>query len=191
MSGLAEYDKERNNFLAELAAMKRRVAELERWATPIGVRALPNPPAIKAWRTSAQSIPDITQTVVTSLTDSYSEEGLELEDGNVIKLRRDSETEWYSIWFLAQFAAHVSNNRVVILQVRNINTAAWTSLEVAIHRAGQNGLNTIISSTILYAMGSEDDAVRFQVYQDSGGALDLSLFLVNAMLVKSGDAIAP
>lgn len=188
--GMADYDRERGNFLERIKTLEDEMRSVKRWAAPIGAVQLPNPPALEAWRQTALSLPDITHTVIT-LPDFVSEQGLEMESSSVVRLRRDSAVEWYDFFFVASFAAHVSNNRVIRFQVRNINDGTWNSLDPIILPAAQNGLATNFSTVFRYVMRSTDDAVRFQAYQDSGGALNLNLFLLNVMLVKSGDVYAP
>lgn len=192
MSGsIAQIEKEYGNLRSEMLALTKRLDRFERWAAPVSQVLLPNPPSIKAWRTTTLSVNNITQTVVTGLTDSLNEAGLELEDGSsIIKLRRESEIEVYLFGIEWEFAANVTNNRLLRLEVRNTNTGAWTGQDWDIHQAALNGLDTNVQTTIVYEMGVNDDAVRFQVYQDSGGALNLNLFLVNAVMLKSGDAAA-
>lgn len=191
MPGIVDYDSLKGNPLQQIAELKRRIAALERWASPVGRRQLPNPPGIQAWRTTAQSIPNNSVTPVTNLTDGLNEEGLELESGNVIKLRRDSEVEYYLIWAHAEWAANSTGLRSIVFDVRNINTGAYVSLTPENKNAVAAPDKTHMDTTLLYRMATTDDAVRFSAFQNSGAALNLNLFLVNAIMVKSLDAIAP
>lgn len=189
--GMAEFDRQRGNFLERIRNLEEELEKVKRWAAPIsGGVLLPNPPGLKAWRTTAQSIPTATQTIVTSLTDALNEDGLELESGNIIKLRRDSTIEYYLFWVHAQFAANTTGVRRLGYSVRNINTGGWSLLNVAGTPAMTGGLATYFAVPILHVLDTLDDAIRFEVYQDSGGNLNLNLFLVNGIMVKSGDVFA-
>lgn len=190
MPGLAEFDSLKDNPLQQIAELKRRIDALERWAAPVGLRQLPNPPGIQAWRTTAQSITNNLVSPVTALTDTLNEEGLELESGNVIKLRRDSEIEYYLIWAHAEWAANSTGFRSIRFDVRNINSGSYSSLTPVTKVATASPDKTHMETTLLYRMATTDDAIRFSVYQNSGGALNLNLFLVNAIMVKSLDAIS-
>ena len=190
--GMAEYDRERGNFMQRIKALEDRADYLERWAAPVGGGVLlPNPPALQGRRITSLSIPNNTETIVTGLTNALAEEGLELEDGSsIVKLRRDSAVEWYAFGIMAVFEANVTNNRALLIEVRDINAGTWATQTWLRVPAAVNGLNSILSTAIIYRMGETDDAVRFKVKQDSGGALNLTLFLLNAIIVKSGDVAA-
>lgn len=178
LSGSAEV------FISEMAGGGTDVRAGKRDVLPIAES--PNPPGLEAWRTSTLSIPDIAHTTIT-MSDFVFEQGLEMESSSVIKFLRYSAVEWYDFFFTASFAANASNNRVIRFQVRDINDGTWTDLDIIIIPASQNGLDTNISTVFRYVKRSPDeDAVRFQAYQDSGGALDLKLFLLNVVLIKSG-----
>lgn len=190
--GMADFDREPGNFMQRIKELEERFENLSRWAAPVGSVLLPNPPGIKAGRLTAQSIGSGSSAIVTGLEATLREEGLELEDGtSIVKLRRDSQIEYYLFWVHAFFAANATGNRMVSYSVRNINTGVWSTLPVDSKVANTGGLATRFATPILHVMDDDDDAIRFLVYQDTGSPLDLTLFLVNGVMVKSGDVFAP
>lgn len=189
-SGLSEYDSTRGNILEQLRELQDRIARLERWAAPVAARELPNPPGMSmAMTETSQSIPNAAITPLTNLTDEVYEDGLEQQSNHIIRLRRESEVEYYQITMRIRFAANSTGRRAVYIDTRNINSGAWsqTRIENKVAIAAPNP--TVIGLTYTFRMAATEDAVRISVYQNSGAALNVTLAQVTALCVKSSDAL--
>jgi len=146
--------------VARLAALERRVSELERLDLPRFGKS-----AALIYRSSSQSIPNRVWTYVAFNSVAFDTDGMTASGSDRLVINTPG---FYVVGLSAQFAANSTGTRGLNILVNGSEIAMH--LQNALTAAGYDKPFLTFAPAMQYDAG---DVIRARVFQESGGALNL------------------
>lgn len=122
---------------------------------------------VRLRRSTAQSVPNTTDVIVSFDVEDYDTSGYHDPATNPSRITVPT-TGYYRVWYYVQFPLNATGGRIAQVKVNNTGAPV-----VVTQQAGSNGFNNEMSGAVDIRL-TAGDYIELGVYQNSGGALNLT-----------------